>query len=85
MIRKVALVQALREAFPTTFGGMYSAEETGFVEVEGRENYITTQEGEELIEQQDEMLGMAMYDTQGAEKEPVPQAEPQPENDGKFF
>ena len=29
MIRKVALVQALREAFPKTFGGMYSAEETG--------------------------------------------------------
>lgn len=27
MIRKVALVQALREAFPTTFGGMYTAEE----------------------------------------------------------
>lgn len=29
MIRKVALVQALREAFPTTFGGMYTAEEQG--------------------------------------------------------
>lgn len=29
MIRKVALVQALREAFPQTFGGMYSAEESG--------------------------------------------------------
>lgn len=29
MIRKVALVQALREAFPTSLGGMYSAEEQG--------------------------------------------------------
>lgn len=29
MIRKVALVQALREAFPKTFGGMYAAEEMG--------------------------------------------------------
>lgn len=29
MIRKVALVQALREAFPGTLGGMYSAEERG--------------------------------------------------------
>ena len=29
MIRKVALVQALREAFPKTFGGMYAAEEVG--------------------------------------------------------
>lgn len=27
MIRKVALVQALREAFPKTFGGMYTADE----------------------------------------------------------
>lgn len=29
MIRKVALVQALREAFPRTFGGMYDADEVG--------------------------------------------------------
>lgn len=29
MIRKVALVQALREAFPEDLGGMYSAEEVG--------------------------------------------------------
>lgn len=29
MIRKVALVQALREAFPQTFGGMYDAAEMG--------------------------------------------------------
>ena len=34
MIRKVALVQALREAFPTIFGGMYTAEEQGYVEEE---------------------------------------------------
>ncbi len=32
MIRKVALVQALREAFPGTLGGMYSAEESGVEE-----------------------------------------------------
>lgn len=32
MIRKVALVQALREAFPTSFGGMYTAEEQGKAE-----------------------------------------------------
>lgn len=29
MIRKVALVQALRETFPSSFGGMYTAEEQG--------------------------------------------------------
>lgn len=34
MIRKVALVQALREAFPASLGGLYSAEEMGQVEPE---------------------------------------------------
>ena len=34
MIRKVALVQALRETFPSAFGGMYTAEEQGQVEEE---------------------------------------------------
>lgn len=32
MIRKVALVQALREAFPGTLGGMYASEEMGVEE-----------------------------------------------------
>ena len=32
MIRKVAMVQALREAFPQSFAGMYVAEEMGAVE-----------------------------------------------------
>lgn len=32
MIRKVAQVQALREAFPTQLGAMYTAEESGVVE-----------------------------------------------------
>ncbi len=34
MIRKVALVNALREAFPLAFGGMYTAEEQGYSEEE---------------------------------------------------
>lgn len=34
MIRKVAMVQALREAFPTMFSAMYTAEEQGFTEEE---------------------------------------------------
>lgn len=33
MIRKVALVQALREAFPEDLGGLYTAEESGEVEM----------------------------------------------------
>ncbi len=32
MIRKVALVQALREAFPSSFGGMYAQEEMSHLE-----------------------------------------------------
>ena len=39
MIRKVALVQALREAFPEDFAGMYSQEEMG-VDIELTENPI---------------------------------------------
>ena len=34
MIRKVALVQALKEAFPNSYGGMYTAEEQGVTETE---------------------------------------------------
>jgi phage recombination protein Bet len=37
MIRKVALVQALREAFPEDFQGMYSAEEMNVIEPEADE------------------------------------------------
>ncbi len=32
MIRKVALVQALREAFPARLGALYTAEERGYAE-----------------------------------------------------
>lgn len=34
MLRKVALVQALREAFPNDFGGMYSPEEINTIEAD---------------------------------------------------
>lgn len=44
MIRKVALVQALRETFPSAFGGMYVAEEQG---VEEPEAYVMTPPAEE--------------------------------------
>lgn len=39
MIRKVALVQALREAFPQALGGMYAAEEQGIDEPTEKANY----------------------------------------------
>ena len=45
MIRKVALVQALRETFPSAFGGMYAAEEQG---AEEPETYVMTPPIEEV-------------------------------------
>lgn len=44
MIRKVALVQALREAFPEDFEGMYSPEEVGVDDHELKENKIDIKE-----------------------------------------
>lgn len=53
MIRKVALVQALRETFPAAFGGMYTAEEQGEVEPE----YTTVPEApQEIIEEPKEAV-----------------------------
>lgn len=48
MIRKVALVQALREAFPEDFQGMYSAEEMNVIEPEADE--LVTEVETETIE-----------------------------------
>ena len=54
MIRKVALVQALRESFPSSFGGLYSAEESGFTEIES-EGIVVTQDDVSIpIEQHEE-------------------------------
>lgn len=55
MIRKVALVQALREAFPKAFGGMYSAEEQGMDEATfSAPDIIEMQEAPMIAEQQAE-------------------------------
>ena len=55
MIRKVALVQALREAFPKAFGGMYSAEEQGMDEATfNAPDIIEMQEAPMIAEQQAE-------------------------------
>ena len=50
MIRKVALVQALREAFPEDFQGMYSAEEMNVIEPEADEP--VTEVETEIIEEE---------------------------------
>ena len=46
MIRKVALVQALREAFPSEMSGMYVAEEMG-VEADGEETKVIVKSDDE--------------------------------------
>lgn len=61
MIRKVALVQALREAFPKSFGGMYIAEEQGIDEPTfSVSDVIDMHEAQEIAEKelpkQDEQL-----------------------------
>lgn len=50
MIRKVALVQALREAFPEAYGGMVTAEEAGTADVEPAMVPVNAETGE-LIEE----------------------------------
>lgn len=55
MIRKVALVQALREAFPALYGAMYTAEEQGYVEEDTAVN-VTPQMEPEAPTQQVEVV-----------------------------
>lgn len=67
MIRKVALVQALREAFPTSFGGMYIAEEQGIDEPNfSVSDVIEMQETQVIAEQQEEPVQDAPQDAQAA-------------------
>ena len=54
MIRKVALVQALREAFPEDFQGMYSAEEMNVIEPEADELEVVNAEAVEEEEKEEE-------------------------------
>lgn len=54
MIRKVAIMQALREAFPNNFAGMYSSEEQGVEDV--HLNEMPMEQPKEIIEQQQEVI-----------------------------
>lgn len=64
MIRKVALVQALRETFPSAFGGMYTAEEQGEIEPE----YTTVPEApHEIIEEPKETTKLESLESEKTE------------------
>ena len=76
MIRKVAIVQALREAFPTNMGGMYAAEELG--ETEAESGVVMTQP--EINDETGEVI-----DAEVVEKKTVTKKEerPDPEDPGE--
>lgn len=85
MIRKVALVQALREAFPSSFGGAFTEEEGEYTEVP---EIVIPEEEPAKIEQR-EPVKMPMQQTRTTE--PVQTAMPAPEpgqrmdDDGQAF
>lgn len=65
MIRKVALAQALRDAFPSDFGGIYTAEEQGVDEP------MFTPSQEEMVQEQDMFDAAPPDDGIPAPPEPV--------------
>lgn len=72
MIRKVALVQALREAFPSAFGGMYSAEEKGFEEDVAGEVHVPPVETTSIEDKSSDRVLMSQVDY----REPVHEEQP---------
>ena len=68
MIRKVALVQALREAFPEDLGGMYAAEEREVDDAELPANVIDENivEAESVEVAEEEPIQEAATDVQQA-------------------
>lgn len=77
MIRKVAVVQALREAFPKTFAGMYVAEEVGAVDPDYTAGDIIEPQAQRAIEQSEPV--------QPSASEPVSQTAPQPQDASSAF
>lgn len=71
MIRKVALVQALRESFPSSFGGVFNDEGAGDIMEMATEVYPVGEQEIQAIEQREPMPTMP---EQTEEKEPVPMA-----------
>jgi len=84
MLKKVALVQSLREAFPDDFGGMYSEDELSVVQDEGRPATIIevkTSEATEKLKKKLESKGKeSEHQAPPSEKEaPKDNAEPEKE------
>lgn len=74
MIRKTALVQALREAFPDNLGAMYTEDES----VEGETNTVEMEVQEEIEKEANkEVLDIEDADFEIVEEEPEERTEPQ--------
>lgn len=71
MIRKVALVQALREAFPKALGGLYTAEEQGQEEPETTSAPVMDQDTGEIIEAEVVTTPQAQAPQEAAEDDPL--------------
>lgn len=71
MIRKVALVQALREAFPKALGGLYTAEEQGQEEPETTSAPVMDQDTGEIIEAEVVTAQQAPAPQEAAEDDPL--------------
>lgn len=79
MIRKVALTQALREAFPSMLGGMYTAEERGVDEPV--EDIVIDVPSVQLPE--NAANGSEMPPVEAPQAEPEPAQQPQGANDAQ--
>ncbi len=74
MIRKVALVQALREAFPKSFDGMYIAEEQGIDEPNfSVSDVIEMQKMQVIAENSNEPLNIAKKQAEPIQQPEAPQ------------
>ena len=78
MLKKVALVQSLREAFPDDFGGMYSEDELSVVQDEGRPataiEVKTSEATEKLKKKLESKTGGSAYQESPAEKKETKKA-----------
>lgn len=74
MIRKVALVQALRETFPSAFGGMYTAEEQG-----------QTEDEYSVVQMPDEIPTAENPDPERRERAAMPENAPMASSGDSFF
>lgn len=84
MIRKVALVQALREAFPTELGSLYSKEELGVDE--SKIVNIQHEIKEEIKQEANQEIIDIDYDKPSKDTTPIVDAEiVEPENEGSPY